>query len=54
MIELRTKSKLFEDGTYVVATDRNIRKIFGITGLDRVLTIHNSSPGVMNGGLHVA
>jgi anti-sigma B factor antagonist len=118
VIELRTKSKLSEDGTYVVSvsgevdlhsasqlkselsglreknvrsvlvdltectfidsttlailvsakkqldaaeiqfslmtTDRNIRKIFEITGLDRILTIHDSSTAAMNGGLHVA
>jgi anti-sigma B factor antagonist len=37
----------------LVATDRNIRRIFEITGLDRVLTIAQSRPAAMNGGLRV-
>jgi anti-sigma B factor antagonist len=37
----------------LVAADRNIRKVFEITGLDRVLTIHESRAAALNGGLHV-
>jgi anti-sigma B factor antagonist len=38
----------------IVTDDPNIRKIFEITGLDRVLTIHQTRAVAMNGGLHVA
>jgi anti-sigma B factor antagonist len=38
----------------IVTADRNIRKIFEITGLDRVLTIHQTRAVAMNGGLRVA
>ena len=37
----------------IVTADRNIRKIFEITGLDRVLTIHQTRAVAMNGALHV-
>ena len=38
----------------IVTSDRNIRKIFEITGLDRVLTIHQTRAVAMNGGLRIA
>ena len=38
----------------IVTDDRNIRRIFQITGLDRVLTIHRTRVVAMNGGLRVA
>jgi anti-sigma B factor antagonist len=38
----------------IVTDDRNIRRIFEITGLDRVLTIHQTRVVAMNGGLRVA
>lgn len=38
----------------LVTTDRNIRKIFEITGFDRMLTIHPSRAIAINGGLSVA
>lgn len=38
----------------IVTPDRNIRKVFEITGLDRVLTIHQTRAVAMNGGLRVA
>jgi hypothetical protein len=41
-------------GFSIVTPDRNIRKIFEITGLDRVLTIHQTRAVAMNGGLRIA
>lgn len=38
----------------LITTDRNIRRIFEITGFDRMLTIHPSRAIAMNGGLSVA
>jgi anti-sigma B factor antagonist len=38
----------------LVTTDRNIRRIFEITGFDRMLTIHPSRAIAMNGGLSLA
>ena len=42
-----------QDRFAIVTADRNIRKIFEITGLDRVLTIHQTRAVAMNGGLRV-
>ena len=41
-------------GFSIVTPDRNIRRIFEITGLDRVLTIHQTRAVAMNGGLRIA
>ena len=38
----------------LVAADRNIRRIFEVTGFDRMLTIHPSRAIAMNGGVSVA
>ena len=41
-------------GFSIVTPDRNIRRIFEITGFDRVLTIHQTRAVAMNGGLRIA
>jgi anti-sigma B factor antagonist len=50
---MRTKKALAAsaDALSLVTSDHNIRKIFELTGLDRMFAIHGSRAAAMNGGL---